>query len=268
MTSYKTFFGLTAAPFTQQLAPAAILAYGDLAQCHAGLQVLVEDGGIGLLVGRMGTGKTTAIRSFVATLDPTRVRPLYLPSAADVRSLLRQMALVCGITPNFQIADLRLQIVDFLRQSYRRQACTTLLLADEAHLYNEAQLTELRLLTQLGLDSDEPVRLLLIGHPSLRQNLRRSSQMALRQRLTFYHALAGLSREETQAYIAAHLHAVGGDPAIFPNEVVEQAWTVAEGMPRVLNLLLNQSLQKAAWRQENPVSLTALEQVLEWRKDL
>jgi type II secretory pathway predicted ATPase ExeA len=267
MKTYKQFFSLTGAPFTRALPLAAVLAYRDFAQLQAGLHTLVEDGGIGVLTGDVGMGKSTAVRAFAAGLDPLRVPVLYLPYAEDIRSLLRKLATLLGLTPAFLTGDLRLQLGDALLGTYRRNGHRTLLVADEAHRYTEAQLTEVRLLTQLGMEPDDPVALLLVGQPALRKNVKRPSQLPLRQRLTFFHSVVGLSREETTAYVAAHLQAVGGDPALFPVEVLDRAWTESGGVPRALNQLLNQTLQRAAWRDENPITLDAFEAVLDWFKD-
>ena len=104
----ETFFGFKKTPFgdspdTKQLFPSQ--AWN---QVKARLQFLVDHHGAGLLTGEVGSGKSTAARSFTAALNPNLFKVMYLHwMPGSPLDLLRQLALELDLEPGIIAATWR-----------------------------------------------------------------------------------------------------------------------------------------------------------------
>jgi len=90
----ETFFGFKKTPFSDNPDGKQLFAWQAWSQVKARLQFLVEHHGAGLLTGEVGSGKSTAARSFTATLNPNLFKVMYLHwTPGSTLDLLRQVAL-------------------------------------------------------------------------------------------------------------------------------------------------------------------------------
>jgi type II secretory pathway predicted ATPase ExeA len=90
---WGTFFGFKKTPFSDCPDPKQLFASQAWDQVKARLQFLVEHRAAGLLTGEVGAGKSTAARSFTATLNPSLYKILYLHwTSGSCLDLLRQLA--------------------------------------------------------------------------------------------------------------------------------------------------------------------------------
>ena len=74
----EAFFGFKKPPFSDRPDAKQVFASQAWTQVKARLQFLVEHQGTGLLTGEVGAGKSTAARTFTATLNPNLYKVLYL----------------------------------------------------------------------------------------------------------------------------------------------------------------------------------------------
>jgi type II secretory pathway predicted ATPase ExeA len=90
---YQQFFGFEATPFSKTIATPDVLATPSVKELTARLNLVVKERGIGLVTGDIGSGKSTAVRAFLASLDPNKhvivqlAAPMASPGAL-YRSLL------------------------------------------------------------------------------------------------------------------------------------------------------------------------------------
>ena len=75
---FQQLYGFATAPFSRTLTPADVLATPGVKELHARLLLTVRDKGIALVTGEVGSGKSTAVRAFIASLDPNRHVLLHL----------------------------------------------------------------------------------------------------------------------------------------------------------------------------------------------
>ena len=68
MAGYRQFHGLSRPAFGKAVSREFLLVYPQLEELEADLDELRLEGGIGLLTGEMGIGKTTALRHFLEGL--------------------------------------------------------------------------------------------------------------------------------------------------------------------------------------------------------
>lgn len=114
-------------------------------------------------------------------------------------------------------------------------------------------LEDLRLLTNYGMDTQDPLVLVLVGHPGLRLRLQRPVHQALWDRVRMAYRLAGLSAEETSAYIDCHLKHAKGKPNIFAADARQAVFELAQGIPRRINTLALTCLKKSTQRKQSSI---------------
>ena len=96
--------------------------------------------------------------------------------------------------------------MDLLAGEHAERGRIPVLVIDEAHLLEPAQLEAVRMLTNHDMDSGCPFACLLIGQPTLRRRIKLGILAALDQRIAVRYTMTGMTGEETASYITHHLH--------------------------------------------------------------
>ena len=118
-----------------------------------------------------------------------------------------------------------------------------IVVVDEAHLISQkAVFEELRLLTNLQLDDEPLVGLLLIGQPELRKNLEKPSLKSFTQRIGVAYHLTALDAGETAAYVGHRLLVAGREDSLFDADALAAVHDATGGVPRRINTLCQGAL--------------------------
>lgn len=251
MAGYRQFHNLTRPPFGKSIEAGHLLLYPQLQELCEELDELVLEGGIGLLTGEMGIGKTTALRHYFSQLQKQSVQlqVAYSGSSRHGVALLSGLIESLGLVPGHLRVSLLRQLSHHIERTYREQRKKTLLVVDDAHLAEDGMLEDLRLATNFGMDSEDAVVLVLAGHPSLRARLAKPVHLALLDRVRLHYKLEGLSEDETCAYIDHHLKQAGGKPDIFAKAAKRAVFEHSGGIPRRINALALLALKKSTSRK-------------------
>lgn len=260
---YKAFFGLSGPAFHKSIAVPQLYRHPQLEEWHYYLRTALDEGAVALLTGPVGAGKSTALRAFLAELDPARCGVLYVGYSTVDRVLFREMAHGLGLTPAFLKADLLGQVHTTIEQLWLVKKRQTVLVIDDAHLLKDALLVELRQLLNFQMDAATPLSLVLVGQPPLLDRLRRPTHEALWQRTLIRYHLTGLSRTEMTDYVTAHLAAVGGDPAVFSAKALDAVYQHAKGVPREINNVCVFALINAAWKETKKIDERLIAEVIQ-----
>ncbi len=253
MKGYKAFFGITGSPFSKAIPTQALLRYAQFRELADYAGYVAEEGSIGLVTGEVGAGKSTALRAFVETLDDRRYHVCAVGNADATRSVFRQLAWSFGLRAAHLKGDLRDDVHVRIAALFAEHAKRTILIVDDAQALGTRALQELRLLTNFGCDSQAPLGLMLAGHPQLRAQLKELPNEALDQRIMLRYHLAGLSLDETAAYVRAHLAAVGAKLDVFTDEAIALIFQQSKGLPRRINKIAIQALFKAGNKEVSPI---------------
>ena len=90
--SYRTFFGLAKEPFAADLEIDAILTTAELLGVQERLEYAVRLGAIALVTGKVGAGKSTALRWSYGQFHPSRFKILWITaSAGSILEIYRQL---------------------------------------------------------------------------------------------------------------------------------------------------------------------------------
>jgi len=240
---YETFYGLREKPF--QITPDPGCLYRS-PKHEAALTYLEygisENAGFILLTGEVGSGKTTLIQCILGRLSQRiDAAVVFNTNVAPIELLGLILEGFCIQRPAGDKVALLKTLARFLagRLAQRKRA---LLILDEAQNLSEAALEEVRLLSNLRKDGQPLLQIIIVGQPELSDRLRQPGLRQFAQRVAAGYHLAGLSREETAAYIAFRLQRVGGRPNLIDPSAVELIHTLTGGIPRAINLICQAAL--------------------------
>lgn len=136
------------------------------------LEYLKNVRGIGLFTGLPGTGKTACCRAFVSSLNPSLYKMIYLPmTTISASEFYRDLAKGLGLEPCYRKIDNFRNIQERIRNLYREQKTTLVVLVDEAQYLSRAILSDLKLLMNFEMDSRNYAVLVLCGQPMLNNTL-------------------------------------------------------------------------------------------------
>ena len=90
---FETYFGFKKLPFSDEPDAKQLFEHAGWKQVQARLKFLIDHRGAGLLTGEVGSGKSTAARTWLSGLNPNLFKVIYLHwSSGSSLDLLRQIA--------------------------------------------------------------------------------------------------------------------------------------------------------------------------------
>jgi len=242
---YKQFFGLTKSPFRLTPDPHFLFLTPAHREALSGLIYAVSgQGGLAVLSGDAGTGKTTLLRMLLESMPRSVVEFSYLltptVSPADFLRLVLMDFGVADISADKPGCIQKLQ--DFL-VSRRAQGRLPVLVVDEAHKLDLPVLEELRLLTNFEDANGKLLQILLAGQNELDIMLRREELRQFKQRIAHRFSIVPLSNHEVAQYIRHRWVRAGATRAEpFTEEAILQVALNSRGIPRVINTLCDNAL--------------------------
>ncbi|WP_318433628.1 ExeA family protein [Photobacterium leiognathi] len=268
---YQDFFGITEAPFS--IVPSARFLY--LSERHREalthmLSGLTDGGGFGLLTGEVGTGKTTVLRAMISRLPHQTQVAVILNPALSAHDLLAAICDELGLSYESDASFKQLTDIIYRHlMANHAEGRQTLLLVDEAQHLMPDVLEQLRLLTNLETDSRKLLKVVLIGQPELQQLLQQERLRQLAQRITSRYHLLPLTETEVSEYIHYRLTAVDCLYPVFDANSIKYIAKQTQGIPRLINLVCDKSMQLACQAGTHQVSkqmaVQACEDILSWQ---
>jgi len=106
----------------------------------------IDQHALGVITGEVGAGKTVAVRAATAALETSRHVVIYLPNpSVGVRGMLHHVVSALGQVPSFYTATLVPQAAAALAAEHAERGRTPIVIFDEAHLLDNAQLEAVRM---------------------------------------------------------------------------------------------------------------------------
>lgn len=234
------------APFTREIAAEHLFHSASYKEALARLEYAVQERHTCMLTGEAGMGKTTVVRAFAKQLDASRTHYEYLcDSALTPKLFYREVLERFGLTASTRPTVLKRQYQTCLLDLYEQDKKTMVIVLDEAHHLSEAMMQEIRFLQNFKEDSMSPLALILIGQPSLRNQLKARHLDAIDQRIQTRYQFQGLTDKETRAYISHQVNVSETEQAIFSEEALVAIHQFSHGVPRRINTLCSQALLDA-----------------------
>jgi len=112
-----------------------------------------------------------------------------------------------------------------------------IIILDEIHLLKNDNFTELQIITNFNIDSEDPAVFILVGQPHIRERLYSPVHQSFNQRITLKFNLTPLTQQETQDYIQHHIQLAGGQQHLFDQNAINVLYKNSNGTPRIINTL-------------------------------
>jgi type II secretory pathway predicted ATPase ExeA len=253
--TYEPHFGLREKAFSLSPDPRFFLRQSSHAKAFDALVAGIRRReGILALTGEVGTGKTTLCRSVLQSLDRKTFAAFVPDPILSREDLLKTLLVDFGVVSVDDIktgrlrgasrTDLSYTLYEFLASLQPLKAFAVLMI-DEAQNLPTTLLEEVRILSDME-HGEKLLQLVLIGQPELQARLSEPEMRQLRQRLSVRCKLDSLAPAEVRPYISHRLGIAGNGEVAFDEAAVQRIYEVTEGIPRVINLLSDRALLRAA----------------------
>jgi len=237
-------WGLARKPFANTPDPAFVFHSPTFDEGFARLVYDVTElrGGLSLVTGDIGCGKTMLARALVERLAGTAHEVSVLPTPRlTATQLLQAVGEATGMTAMPRARHTLVRALGEHLAAVHASGRRPTLLVDEAQLAPATLLEEIRLLTNYEDRTDKHLHVVLLGQPELRDRIARQPQID--QRVSLRYALQPLEGDEVAAYVAHRLHVAGASGRrIFADDALAALAERGRGVPRMVNNVATQAL--------------------------
>jgi len=250
--TYETFYGLHEKPFS--LSPDPKVVYHSTSHDRAAQKMLDSirhHGGLVVVTGESGIGKTTLCRSVIDQLDRRTLTSFLSDPSVSVEDLLKTVLVDVGVISSEDLARgplmqaSRQELTDTLRSflgSLAALQASAVVIMDDAHNLSLDVLDEIRALVDFD-GASRVVQIVLVGQPHLVSTLERSELKPLAQRITHRVELGPLLADEIAGYVTHRLAIAGTSPRVeFDDGALARVFELSRGVPRLVNLICDRAL--------------------------
>ncbi|TAL43479.1 MAG: hypothetical protein EPN91_06300 [Salinibacterium sp.] len=258
----RAFYGLAENPFSTR----RVKLLPQQQEIHDTLRVHCQQGGLCLIVGNPGTGKSVIKEALEEGADK---RQLVASVARTLHTYTNTVKILCeAFRIEFEGSSLKCErrlIEEALNLNRTSKMLATII--DDAHLMEMDTLRKLRLLFE---DFPKNHNLILIGQPGLLSNLALNVNQDIKSRVTYSVITRRLNPDDMQRFILSELDRVGLGHNTFSQPALDLIVRSADGvLRRTRNLCLGGMLE-AVRANEKIIDLEAVNRVLiqpHWRKE-
>ena len=272
--SYYRVLGLEREPFSTSPDPAFFYQSQNHRAALANLIIEFRlKRGLSVVLGDVGTGKTTLGRKLVQMLKEREgfifhlvLDPTYPSEDLFFNSLIRTLDI--GVTaPTPTLVDYREVLERFLFQKGIQEHQTVVFIIDEAHKLNTLSLEALRILLNYETNEAKLLQLVLLGQMELLPLL--TGMPNLMDRISFRQTLKPFDLAETRRMIQFRLQEAGYQSrlALFTDDAIEAIYEHSEGYPRRIAMICHRALRTLVMQKGRAVDGTLIEELLQEEMD-
>jgi type II secretory pathway predicted ATPase ExeA/cell division septation protein DedD len=265
-TMYCNFFHFSEKPFDLTPDPKYLYLNEGYREILASLIYGIrERRGFIVVVGEVGTGKTTLINAALDRLDQhTQVAHLFNTDMTFDQLLVMALVELGAANPGETLTkpDSLHRLYDFATRELAK-GDNMVLIVDEAQNLGRDTLESLRLLSNLETRKHKLIQIVLSGQPELEAKLDDPSLRQLAQRVSVRRRIVPLSEKEVYEYIDDRLVIANyKGPALFTDEALRLICAYSGGVPRKINMLCDNALLIAYGEGKKKIKADVIEEVI------
>ena len=261
---YFQLLNLSREPFSNSPDPEFFYPSPEHVRCLQKLELAIRlRRGLNVVVGAIGTGKTTLCRHIIREFSADKTMETHLildPDFNTPKEFLYALADMFGLTIDLQDENSRWQVREsikqYLFQKGMEEEQTIVLIIDEGQKIPPFCLEILRELLNYETNEHKLLQIIIFAQEEFRQTLAEYPSFA--DRINFYHILAPLSFQETRNLLQFRLNqAKDGykEPRLFTTPGLWAIYRATKGYPRkiihlshrVLLTMIIQNRSTAGW---------------------
>jgi len=264
---YTKFFGLKKKPFSLIPDPEFLYLSSKHRKALSTLQYgLMSHAGFTVITGEIGSGKTTLIRSMLDKIKDQCTVGVITNTHSAFGDLLTWVLGAFNIAHDTKSKAERYQLfVKFITEQSRRRR-RVVLIVDEAQNMEIDTLEELRLLSNINVQQEIMLQLILIGQPELVDKLNEPQLVQFAQRISIEYHLTPLSFDETETYIDHRLRIAGSQSQIFNKSACAAIFYYSAGVPRLINNICDLAMVFAFANDTKEIGWKTIVEVINERK--
>jgi len=241
---YTEYFGMKQNPFSNDLKEKDLLHLPGTLSVKERIDYLLKVGGIMVITGDVGTGKSTALRWALSNYHPSEVYSLYVTAnSGSTNELYKQLCWGINIDINTGSRSLLIKkFKDGIRDIIKEQKMKIIVNIDEASLLRPDIFAELHTINQFNYDSNNLFSLVLAGQNSLLDKLKYRSSAPLASRVITRSHLTSINEDQMKDYIKHHLKVVGIKKGLFTDNAITAIYQGSGGLLRKANSLARGAL--------------------------
>lgn len=224
-----------------------------------------SDKGLAVLVGGVGTGKTTLARRM---LDELPIEKYESSLLVMIHSKVTPEWLLSRICMQLGVSNPELSPLKMLKQLYERllqieqEGRKAVVLIDEAQMLQSRELMEeFRGLLNLEIPGKKLLNIIFFGLPELDNTLKLDEPLA--QRVAFRYSLRPLPQDASLSYINHRLQVAGSKESPFEPETLPLIHQLTGGVPRLINTICDNALFETYLRRGDKVTTRIVKNVAE-----
>jgi len=258
----RSYFGLESNPFS--LKAVSLLPHQQ--EVFDILEVHSQQGGLCLLLGEPGTGKTVIKESVKSHADK---RTTVIPVARTLHTYTNTLKILCQAF-NIDFSGTHFSCEKRLIEqavSLKRMGNRLIIIIDDAHLMEMQTLRRIRLLLE---DFPKNHNLILVGQPELLHSMNLRINDDIKSRVTYSTIMKRLNPDQMHDFILSQMDSAGLGHNTFSEDALSLIVRSADGILRRTRNLCIGSLLEAVRAQKKTVDIDLVNRVLiqpHWRDE-
>ncbi len=225
--------------------------------------------GLSVILGDVGTGKTTLSRKLIQELKGREdfifhiiLDPSFENERLFLSSLVRNLDIPGGDFKEATTLDLRDALERYLFQKGVTENKTVVLIVDEAQKLSDMSLEILRVLLNYETNEYKLLQLVLLGQIELHQKIIHIANFF--DRISFKYNLNPLTLEETREMIEFRIRRAGYQSKmhIFLKEAVKEIHEATHGYPRRIIMLCHKALKELILKNQTVVDANLIGEIV------
>ena len=270
--SYYKLLGFTSEPFSTS--PDPTFFYLSKEHDSALTNILIElrlKRGLSVILGDIGTGKTTLSRKLIHELHQRpdfvfymMLNPYYENESDFLLSLFHHLNIETSRdVREMKTAEMMNVIEKFLLQKAVGEGKTVTLIIDEAQKISESTLEILRVFLNFETNEHKLIQVVLLGQMELVPKILKLANFY--DRISFKYVLNPFDLDDTRKMINYRIEKAGSPPGkpIFTDEAIEEIHRYTMGYPRRITMLCHRSLKQLIISQKEQVDVPLVKDIID-----